>query len=216
MGVNDFARYNAAFKEWFPIWSKELNKAQLIEVYLFPAMAIISTGFVIRRIFHTKRADYFSVFATMLATIALWFFGAPGLRFGGSFLMLLPCFLLGMFLEILNDKIKMKEFPLIAMTILLIYNSYPILGFLSEYNCNNIIWGSDYEELTCEQEKLGTEIIYIPVSGDRTGYYTFPTTPYRTRLNVIELRGDSLRKGFRVKEEYENSLITNYGQIYKE
>lgn len=39
--------------------------------------------------------------------------------------------------------------------------------------------------------------------------------PYAERLGVIELRGDSLKDGFWVKEEYKDCFISNSGEIFR-
>lgn len=214
MGVNDFARYNVPFREWFPVWKKGLNWLQTIEVYLLPALGIASAGIAIQRTINTKQADYLCVLGAMIATISLWFFGAPGLRFGGIFLFLLPCFLLGTLLENLNNKLRIRQLPLIVILVLVIYNCFPIIESFADSNIDNILWGSDYAERACTEVDLEAEKFYIPEHGDQAGYDAFPSSPYTGRLEVIELRGDSLKDGFRVKEEYKDCFISNYGDIF--
>ena len=53
-------------------------------------------------------------------------------------------------------------------------------------------------------------------SGDQAGYYDFPSTPYEDRLGLIELRGDSLEDGFRMRKEYRNGFVSTYGRVETE
>ena len=55
--------------------------------------------------------------------------------------------------------------------------------------------------------------IYIPDEGDRIGSQVFPSTPYMGNLELIELRGNSLENGFRVKSEYNDSCFNTYGNF---
>ena len=55
--------------------------------------------------------------------------------------------------------------------------------------------------------------VYLPEDGDRSGYEPFLSVPYRKRLDVIELRGESLKGGFRMKDEYRMQKITTYGEV---
>ena len=106
--------------------------------------------------------------------------------------------------------------PLFVMSMLIIYNGYPIARSLMESDWNQLIVGSDYQTLECREVLLGTEKFYVPAKGDQTGYYAFTATPYEAQLNVIEMRGDSLKDGFRIKDEYKDCFISNSGYVYKE
>ena len=53
--------------------------------------------------------------------------------------------------------------------------------------------------------------IYIPENSDRIGNCAFPSTPYINNLELIELRGDDLSDGFRIKNDYKNACFNTYG-----
>ncbi len=72
---------------------------------------------------------------------------------------------------------------------------------------------NDYINLSCYEVNLDNQVIYIPVQGDQGGYYFFPETTGEQILRVIDLRGDSLKEGFRVKEEYRDKKLNTYGQV---
>ena len=72
---------------------------------------------------------------------------------------------------------------------------------------------SDYIEMECEEQNFYNQKIYIPTSRDQSGYYAFPSTPYREMLELIEFRDDDIQSGFRIKEEYKNLNVPNNGNI---
>lgn len=51
-----------------------------------------------------------------------------------------------------------------------------------------------------ESRLLGETKLWIPQEGDQIGYNVFPSTPYGNILSIIELRGENVCEGFRVKE----------------
>ena len=76
-----------------------------------------------------------------------------------------------------------------------------------------IIKQADNEQFSYVNMKLGDVDIYIPDEGDRIGSQVFPSTPYMGNLELIELRGNSLENGFRVKSEYKDSCFNTYGNF---
>lgn len=80
----------------------------------------------------------------------------------------------------------------------------------------NVFKSADYPEYNCEVHTLDEERIYVQIEGDQSGYHSFPTTPYVQRLEVIELRDNSLESGFRIKAEYQSAFVSPYGYVAEE
>ena len=55
--------------------------------------------------------------------------------------------------------------------------------------------------------------IYAPKNGDQGNYEEFPAIPYSARLELIELCGDNMGDGFRMKEIYRDKKVTPYGDV---
>ena len=89
------------------------------------------------------------------------------------------------------------------------------VSVLPKYPVIRLINPNDYESFVCDTYEIAPDIkIYYPAEiPDRTGYDTFPSTPYPKRLELIELRGDSLEDGFRIKSELKGKNITTYGDV---
>ena len=66
----------------------------------------------------------------------------------------------------------------------------------------------------CEEVRWNGIDIYVPMEDTYCGYYYMPALPYRKTLDFIELRGQVLEDGFRVKEEVKGLIFNNSGQIY--
>lgn len=213
MQIKDGHRYRVPLDEWFPVWRETLSRLQKLTLYSFPLLAIFSVAIAVRKMIKYKRADYLCVVATMIAIVLFWFFGAPALRFGGVFLFLLPCFVIGSLAEHWNGRIQTDSVPLVIMLVCIMFNINPLIVELTEGELEHRVWECDYDEIECREVYLDKEVFYLPVEGDQVGYWVFPSTPYDARLELIELRGDSLWDGFKMKDDYKNAYVTNYGGI---
>ena len=58
--------------------------------------------------------------------------------------------------------------------------------------------------------------VWVPKDSDKISYEYFPSTPHEKVLDVIEMRGDSLKDGFRIKEEYRDTLLLATGKTVEE
>ena len=212
-GLNDVKLFGTPFKEWFFNWYASLDRSlRWLFILNVPATAVAFVYGFCRGLKKDWR-DFWIVF-TVAACFILWFIAAPLPRYGGAYMILMPLLLLG---KILSEEGKRKKYAIGKAAIIIIaiasYCMYPILNY--SMNCE---WkykrkGADYAEYTVAEYKLGKEIIYVPENGDQAGYHAFPSTPYATRLGLIELRGDQLSEGFRMKEEYRKAFVSTYGYI---
>ena len=66
----------------------------------------------------------------------------------------------------------------------------------------------------CEEVRWNGIDMYVPTEDAYCGYYYMPSLPYGKTLDFIELRGQALEDGFRVKEEAKGLTFSNSGQIY--
>lgn len=213
MGVRDGNRYRVPFAEWFPVWREDLSRFQKLEVYIFPLSVFFAAGIAVWKTIKYKMADYFCIVVTITAIVLFWFWGAPAMRFGGVFLLLLPCFVIGNAAEYLNSRIQTDSVPLVIMLICIMYYINPVIVELTEGEFENKVWEKDYEKVECREVYLDGEAFYLPAEGDQTGYWPFPAAPYENQMALIELRGERLKDGFKMKEDYKNAFVTNSGVI---
>ncbi len=211
-GLNDVRLFSTPFREWFVHWYAALSRPlqQLFVVNVPAAIAAFVYG-----IYKGLKKDWrsFWIVFTVAAEFMLWFIGAPLVRYGSAFMMLMPLLVLGKFLSGEWGKRKYAGGAAVVVIVLVSYFMHPIVYY--GMNCD---WkykrkGSDYMQCASVEYRLGEEVIYVPERGDQAGYYAFPSTPYAARLNLIELRGGDISEGFRMKEEYREAFVSTYGQV---
>ena len=108
-----------------------------------------------------------------------------------------------------------KKF-VIALNILLMLVLIPTgAGYLAsivEIGDRQRIRQEDYEwRLTTNRELKDGIKVWLPIEGDQSSADVFPCVPYGAMLDKIELRGDSLKEGFRMKAEYKDMHLNEYG-----
>ena len=213
-GLNDVYRYDAPIAEWFPVWVKTLGNTMEKMFYVNLLLVIPAMVYGIRRGIVKKDWNPCVIIISMIASLALWFGGSPLPRYGKIFLLLLPLFLLGEVLTYIFRNAKILYGIRITFAICIICCLKPAINYVRISEVNELK-SPDYVAMEANEIMLGSEIIYCPAVGDQMGYHKFPSTPYAARLPLIELRGESLNNGFRMKEDYRDAFITTYGQVHE-
>ena len=215
-GLRDVMLFDTPINEWFPVWYEKLTSEGEILFKLNIVLLVAGVVWSMCRIVHQKYKEV-CVFMVIVANLLLWFGGAPLPRYGMPFMLLLPFGAMG----ILFKKIIVKQHNILPIGIMLICM---IIAFPSvHYACQCLRNGDapelvcrDYKEYECVENIWEGEIIYSPKEYDQAGYYYFPSTPYAKRLKLIELRGENLTDGFRMKEQYRNAYVSTYGNVETE
>ena len=198
-GLNDVNRYEAGFNEWFPGWYNNMSKTlqKMLFLNIPAAMVGIITG--AWNIARKKDINFIVIVCTMIASICLWFKGAPLLRYGMCYIIMLPLFIVGYIVVILQEKWKFYTSSIIVLVAAGSYLMQPVISAGVNSECGSFSYSQDYNVRECIKQDIGNFEFYYPVSGDQTGYHNFPATPYKTCLEKIEMRGKSLRDGFKLK-----------------
>ncbi len=219
-GIKDVYKYNLPITEWFPGWFGNLNLFLKICLILNPFAFIIATVKGIRELKQKNWGGITFIIVSLLCLI-FWFTGSPDSRYGGVYMSILPLAAVGVVLQWIFSSIKDKKKAAKAgiytlMTALCLY-----IGLATFILTKEAVTGekiglkrcNDYIKLGCYEAVLDNQMIYIPIQGDQGGYYYFPETTGEQILEVIELRGDDLKEGFRIKEEYRDKKLNSYGFI---
>lgn len=211
-GLNDVNRFNAGFNEWFSTWKLQLGRPLRLLLYLNVPCIIIAVFIGIWRIIKKKDINFIIIISAIVASLMLWFTGSPLLRYGMCYIIILPLFLLGYGMHFLKGDIN--KFAVIVVIGIASYQLHPIVSTAANIQ-SPLQYNADYNTFACEVMPLNGIDIYYPVTGDQVGYGNFPSTPYIERLEFIQMRGDSIKSGFRIKEEFKNEFISTYGTIAK-
>ncbi|MGN1197884.1 MAG: LIC_10190 family membrane protein [Acetatifactor sp.] len=205
--LKDISLCNVSFFEWFPNWFEAQNPFYRVLVVL----GLLSAFFVfILLLCQIVKKGYLLQNILLLFTVTgllVWLLTAPLMRYGIVYLMLPIC--------ILVERLLSRKYNNILKLIML-FVLIPALG------SGLIIWKNIDIEIAFNQEdylwKETEEIewngirMYIPVESDQCGYYAFPSTPYSTVLELIEMRGETLDDGFRAKKDYFEKRLNNSGR----
>ena len=132
-----------------------------------------------------------------------WLLTSPLIRYGRVLILLLPSLIFGQIIKgiVMKQKNEWKvRWSRIILTCFALLISYKTCILIRDNFSKNapasIIDQQDYGTYDTEPYKIGSVTVYRPTDGDRTGYYDFPSAPYSPE---IEMRGSSVRDGFRVQ-----------------
>lgn len=212
-GLRDVNKYNYPLSAWFPIWFQEMSlwgKVLFGSHIIFLPFSLYQTAHAL-----SKRINYgiAGMLTISIAGLLSWFFSAPLLRYGNVYLYLLPAILIGYTFEKWQYKeTVLSKIPALTAGLLLLLTPAAILP---AFEVIRLINPSDYESYVCDTFELspGVKIYYPKITPECTGYDAFPSTPYPKRFEVIELRGTTLKDGFRMKPELRKLNITTYGTV---
>lgn len=198
-GLNDVNRYEAGFSEWFPGWYENMSKTlqRMLLLNIPAALAGIAAG--IWNAARKRDINFIVIVCTVIASTYLWFKGAPLLRYGMCYVIMLPLFIIGYIVVILQEK---RKFYTVSMVVLVAAGSYlmqPVISAGVNSECGEFSYSQDYNVHECIKQTVEGFEFYYPVSGDQTGYHSFPATPYKACLEMIEMRGTSFKDGFKLK-----------------
>ena len=203
------ALYDAPFSVWFPAWYNSLITSYRV-MFWSSVLGLVGTIFYTVRCIRKSHQWYrLNLLLVSAAGLILWFCGAPLIRYGVIYLLLLPIMFTGMLLE----NIRLKELSAAGMTIMLAYSFITIGQFALWYGRPPFKFPLDYSEREVIVSEVDGVQIYVAGKTDQVGYHYFPGVPNQGRLDVIELRTGRLEDGFRLKEEYRDKNILPDGSV---
>ena len=209
-GLRDVNKLDYPLRDWFPIWLQELTVAQRA-LFLFNIFLIIIVICFIVRELREKHFEMTYICCVAILGLSMWFFSAPLIRYGQAYLYILPTIVVGLAAE--RIRISEKVCRLIS-TGFAVYFIFLCGQYLNDQEFVRIVFPEDYPSYSVTEQEISEGIsIYTAEGDDRTGYEPFPAIPYEAVLDKIELRGNSLKDGFRIREEYKNRKLSNYGQL---
>jgi len=195
------ALYSAALvdlplKEWFPNWYRNIltrTEQLLIVTDLLALVFQLGYGtfvFVKRK---WEKLDILLVFATIACSFVYWLLSAPLVRYGYTYVLLMTTLAGGVVLVGLSRK-TLQRGVLVLVTLFFAYKGIRIAGYVKAYSVQPYyLWQRDYVTFELQEKDVNGQRIYVPMSGDQTGYYSFPSAP---NVDHVGLRGESLQDGF--------------------
>ena len=211
--LNDVRRYEEPITVWLPVWFEKNSmfnqRCMLLNIILLP----VSIGVFVRNLIK-KKFDESLILACFCVLFLGWLLTAPLPRYGMLYMFLQPLFYLNIVCRKVFEKFeKQCKYVLSGIAFCICVGMLKISAVdldLMIKECR--IWPIDYsDKYEVTSVSWNDFKIYIPKEGDQVTYKYFPSTPYHQRLELIELRGEKIEEGFRIKEQYKKRKISTYG-----
>ena len=193
---------------WFPTWYFSLEK---IWKMLFYGGVMGSIFWTIDRLKEFGNKDKkssdaitdFTVFTVIVSSV-FWLMSSPLVRYGQGYLLVLPAITWGRaFLPLFNriEKENIRKvfngIVIIFIGLFLIYKGVMTAGYIKDtFRQPYYLQPQDYGRYETHIVTIGNMSVYAPDSGDRTGYYDFPSVPSDTYLPEL-YDPDDFSKGFK-------------------
>ncbi len=207
-GYSSMDAASLPFTEWFSNWYFSLDK---IWKMLFYGGVMGSIFWAIDRLKEfgkkdKKEEDFvtdFTVFAVVISSV-FWLMSSPLVRYGQGYLLVLPAITWGraflpLFDRIGNEKTrKVMNVAVVAFIgLFLVYKAVMTGMYIRDTRyMGYYLQPQDYGRYETHLVSIGNISVYAPDSGDRTGYYDFPSVPSEDYLPRL-YDPDDFTKGFK-------------------
>lgn len=202
--LKDTSLYNMKLWEWFPIWFRS-NSTIFNIIFILAVAAMLVLLFHMVSAVKLKENIRAFIYVNAITGFIFWFATAPLMRYGLIYSFILIALAIGAYSEKHAMKFANGLFLMVMLPVMVLYLDV----FYSQH-----LWvrQADYEWRDNVEKEVDGVKVWIPANGDQIGYAVFPSTPYEKMLSVIELRRDSVKDGFRIKEEWKNRVIRGDGE----
>lgn len=183
-------------KQWFPQWFLKLRTMEKLIISGDLLSCVLFLGIAIRTFVKKKwtELNVLLVLLTVFCSYLYWQFSAPMFRYGYSHALLLVTLTAGYLLQ--NKKVCRPVYGF-----LILYGIYKLFigaGYIrTNYFEDYYVWQKDYGSYELKADQLSGVVIYTTTYLP-SGYDPFPVCS-ESVLQQIELRGDTLKDGFRLK-----------------
>lgn len=193
---------------WLPVWWEGQERyEQMLMGAVLAGSFLLLVQFVAKRIGRKKiRWELITLVGVIYACLGLWFFMAPFIRYGLSFLLAVPLLAVG---EYLSEK-KRGFYSILTGSVV-----FCIVMSLSPYWDRYItdagvfikqnilkpyyLVQKDYDQAEEDYYEINGNRIYYSVAGEVNSYHVFPGTCYEFMLERSTLMGDNIKDGFKAK-----------------
>lgn len=204
----DITLVDLPMKEWIPIWwSAQERYAQML-IYCNLLAICLDVVILLHCLVKKEKVNYNLILLNTVVAVCsvAWFVLAPFIRYGLSFLLATPMLAVGMWFH----KKERSLYQLVSGGIVLLM-FFMGSSYWEHYFTDDMVFlkhnltepyyfiQKDYDSTDLQEIDMNGITIYAPIEGEVSGYYNFPTTTYPQMISDVELRGDSLKDGFRNK-----------------
>ena len=188
-GFSNMGAADMAFSEWFPTWFAGLEKTWKLMFYgglMGSVFWILDLIKLINRK-EKKEEDIVESFTILavLVSFAFWLMTSPLVRYGQGYLIILPLVTFGKLYITMTKELKLKgsekfltNAAMLFIALFIVYKSVMTAVYIRDtLRQPYYLHPQDYGVYEVHLVPLGNLSVYAPDTGDRTGYYDFPSVP---------------------------------------
>lgn len=192
--------------QWLPVWWDAQEHYAKMLIYCNILAICLDIVILLHRLSQREKIDINLVLLNTVVIICLgtWFVLAPFIRYGLSFLLAAPMLAVGMWVH----RKKRGLYQLVSGGIVLLmflmgssfwanYFTVDMVSIKHSLLEPYYVMQKDYDTTEFQTKDMNGVTIYSPVQEEISGYYNFPTTTYQQMIDEVELRGNTLKEGFR-------------------
>lgn len=214
-GYHDVTKYDMPIWKWLPEWfrgisgmDKILVLAAILSVFVFVLRLLV----VLWKGWRQKaEKDRLLLEGVVSVCFLFWLFSSPLIRYGCVYVYLTSAIIWGdmaaeffRFCRLKKGEGKKEywKYPECACMILIcLFFAYKANMFGRELSASYVndywICQKNYDNYETQSYEIDGVVFYYPVTGDQTGYESFPSSPAPAKIG---LRGDTIRDGFSFRE----------------
>lgn len=197
---------------WMPTWFGDLfasNKVLAIAVVTAPFMMLFVIMYMIKM---ERDKKWLVFFGALCVSYGYWLFSTPSLRFGMGWVLAIYSFLFGCIVHCIMNKFRTSYLKVVFCLVVVCTIELGVVTAIDMSKIQGQISRQiDYTDAKYNYGYLemdnGTHI-YFPVkdgkADGRAGYWNFPATNDSSTLVHLEMRGESLKQGFRTDYSINN------------
>ncbi len=208
-GYSDVTKYGLPVWEWMPGWFRGLGGTEKIFV-LAAVLSVLVFGLrFVRWAVRKGKAPGEHLFPEAVVSLCFlfWLFSSPLIRYGCVYVYLTTAVVWGdVCTEFFEESHRtgrkcgrhMEKACMLLISLFLVYKAAAFgREIVSSYVNDYWLCQKDYDNYETESYEIDGVLFYRPVSGDQTGYESFPSSPATA---AVRLRGTDIGAGFCYRE----------------
>lgn len=206
-GYHDVTKYDMPISDWLPAWFRDINgmdKILVLAALLSVLVFVLRLLSILWKVSQNKTRensvwDYLLLEGVVSVCFLFWLFSSPLIRYGCVYVYLASAIIWGdMATAFFHAKKGYRKYPeyacILLICVFLAYKAFMFGRELSAFYVDDYwLCQKDYDNYETQSYEIDGILFYYPVTGDRTGYESFPSSPVRAQIG---LRGDTIKDGF--------------------
>lgn len=205
-GMTDVLLKDTPMKEWLPNWFSGLKGLEKVWVLGSLCSIFAGVGAAFWQVLKKQKEAYGLLFLEMVLIVGylVWQIGTPLVRYGYIYILVFPFFTVGLYFVWMFGKRKNSYlFFGVILIAFLGYKGGNLISDIKNYSgMDCYIRQQDYYTGPYDTYEMDGIEFYVPLESGQIGYAKFPSAP--TERYDVELRGETLKEGFRRKESFIN------------